>query len=299
MDLPGGGGKDWDFPGRPAHTCPAAVAAMAPASVAELVDALREGRVLDAPRLREVAHAADSFPEAKALARELIQRGWLTPYQANQLLLGRGRDLVLGSYVLLERLGKGGMGQVFKARNWKVGRVVALKVIRKERLAWPGAVRRFRREILASAHLNHPNVVHVYDADEVEGTYFFAMEYVAGTDLARLVKERGPLPVAQACDCVRQAAVGLQHAHERGLVHRDIKPHNLMLTGKGVVKVLDLGMARLAEGIEGGDSRASTLTKEGMVMGRSTTSPPSRPGTVTGRTFGPTSTASGVPCSSS
>jgi serine/threonine-protein kinase len=241
---------------------------MALDSVTDLVELLRQCRLLEPAQEAELLrHLVSGFREPRALARELIRRGWLTPYQANQLLLGRGRDLLLGSYVLLERLAKGGMGQVFKAKNWKVGRVVALKVILKERLTWPGIVRRFRREILAAAHLNHPNVVHAYDADEVRGTYFFVMEYVEGTDLARLVKERGPLPVAQACDYVRQAALGLQHAHERGLVHRDIKPSNLLVTRKGVVKVLDLGLARLEEGIEDGGSRSSTLTKEGMVVG--------------------------------
>ena len=239
---------------------------MAIASVAELLDALRESRVLDPVQLRELTGPPLSFPEAKALARELMRRGWLTPYQANQLFLGRGRELLLGSYVLLERLGEGGMGAVFKARNWKLGRVVALKVIRKERLATPNVVRRFQREILAAAQLNHPNVIRAFDADEVRGTHFFAMEYVEGADLARLVRERGPLSVARACDYVRQAALGLQHAHERGLVHRDIKPGNLFLTREGVIKVLDLGLARLGEHAEGADSR-STLTQEGVVVG--------------------------------
>ena len=186
-----------------------------------------------------------SFPAPRALAGELIRRGWLTPYQVNQLLQGRGRDLLLGSYVLLERLGEGGMGQVFKARNWKLGRVVALKLIRKERLDNPDAVRRFQREIRAAAQLDHPNIVRAFDADEVDGTHLLVMEYVEGTDLAKLVKKDGPLPVDKACDYCRQAALGLQHAYERGLVHRDIKPHNLLLTPGGVVKILDMGLARL------------------------------------------------------
>src|SRR5207249_1508329 len=137
-------------------------------------------------------------------------------------------------YVLLERLGEGGMGQVFKARNWKLGHVVALKVIRKDRLARAevGAVRRFLREIRAASQMSHPNVVRAHDADEIDGTLFFAMEFVAGTDLGRLVKREGPLPVELACEYVRQAALGLQHAHEQGLVHRDLKPGNLLLAGK-------------------------------------------------------------------
>src|SRR5262249_15065938 len=138
-------------------------------------------------------------------------------------------SLVLGPYILLERLGEGGMGQVFKARNRKLGMIVALKVIRKERLANPDALRRFRREIRAAAQMFGPNVLRARDADEIEGTWFLAMEYVNGTDLGRLVKRNGPCPVAEACDYIRQAALGLQHAFERGLVHRDIKPSNLLV----------------------------------------------------------------------
>src|SRR5207302_265585 len=115
---------------------------------------------------------------------------WLTPYQINQIFAGRGRDLLLGSYVLLQRVGEGGMGQVFKARNWKLGHVVALKVVRKERLANVDAGRRFQREIMAAAQLAHPNIVGAFDADQVGEAFFFAMEYVEGTDLSRLVKEQ-------------------------------------------------------------------------------------------------------------
>jgi serine/threonine protein kinase len=225
---------------------------------------LRQHHLLEPAQVDELADVG-RFDGAKAFAAELIRRGWLTPYQANQVLGGRAPDLVLGSYVLLERLGAGGMGQVFKARNWKLGRIAALKLIRKERLASEDAVRRFHREIRAAAQLSHPNIVLAYDADEVGGTHFFVMEYVAGRDLARVVKEQGPLPLGAPCDCVRQAALGLQHAHERGLVHRDIKPHNLLLTERGVVKILDLGLAQLVE--PAADETSSTLTQEGVVMG--------------------------------
>jgi len=231
-----------------------------------LVDALRQIRLLEPEQLSELSRdLLPRFAEPRALAGELIRRGWLTPYQVNQLLQGRGSELLLGSYVLLERIGEGGMGQVFKAKNWKLGRLVALKLIRKERLASEDAVRRFHREIHAAAQLSHPHIIMAYDADEVNGTHFFAMEYAEGSDLAKLIKEQGPMPVAQACDCVRQAALGLQHAHERGMVHRDIKPHNLLLTKHGVVKILDMGLARLRAGEEGEASAA--MTQEGAVMG--------------------------------
>jgi WD40 repeat protein/serine/threonine protein kinase len=201
------------------------------------------------------------------LARELIGRGWLTPFQVNHLFLDKGDELLLGSYVLLERLGEGGMGQVFKARNWKLDRIVALKLIRKDRLASSAsAVRRFEREIRVAAQLEHPNIIRAIDADMVGGVYLFAMELVPGVDLAQHVRARGPLPVASACDYIRQAALGLGHALEKELVHRDIKPSNLLLTTPGeVVKVLDLGLARSSDAAN--DEGSTSLTEEGLVMG--------------------------------
>ncbi|MBX9622933.1 MAG: serine/threonine protein kinase, partial [Gemmataceae bacterium] len=150
----------------------------------------------------------------------------------------------LPGYELLADLGDGGMGRVYKARQVHLDREVAVKVIRPDRVASPSAVRRFRREARAVAKLDHPNIVRVHDANEANGTHFLVMEYLPGTDLGKLVERRGPLPVAEACEYARQACLGLEHARERGLVHRDIKPANLMLCN-GVVKVLDLGLARL------------------------------------------------------
>jgi serine/threonine-protein kinase len=237
------------------------------ASAADLLDVLRRDRLLDAAQLAEAARAPGAgLADARGLARELVRRGWLTPYQVNQLFRPDGRPLLVGSYVLLDKLGEGGMGAVFKARNWKLGRVVAMKLIRKDRLDSDLAVKRFRREIQAAAQLDHPNIVHAYDADEAGGVHFLVMEYVEGTDLARLLKERGPLPVAAACDHAWQAALGLQHAFEQGMVHRDVKPANLLLTAGGVVKVMDFGLARLARTRPAGDE-SGTMTQEGAVMG--------------------------------
>ena len=186
-----------------------------------LPDALRQHRLLDVKQLAELDTLQPLFPDSKSLAKELIQRGWLTPYQANQLLNGKGHELVLKSHILLERVGEGGMGQVFKARHRNLDRIAAIKVIRKERLDNPRAVRRFQREVQAAAALSHPNVVRVYDADEIAGTHFMVMELIEGaTDLARLVRQNGPLPVEQACEFIRQAALGLQHAYEQGMVDR-------------------------------------------------------------------------------
>lgn len=255
------------------------------ATTADLFAVLRELRLLEPAQLQEVRSSiAPRCPDPKNLARELVKRGWATTYQINQIFLGRQDALVLGPYLLLERMGEGGMGTVFKARHAKLGRLVCLKLMRKERLANPLAIRRFHREIRAAAQLVHPNIVRAFDADEVGGHHFFVMEYVEGIDLSKLVRERGPLPFAQACDYLRQAALGLQHAADCGMVHRDIKPANLLLTqggrtsgdgsgsassvklgGPGIVKILDMGLARVTAGVESEDSTA--LTQEGSIMG--------------------------------
>lgn len=260
---------------------------MALESVANLSQAVRELELLERNRQSEFDDLARTRNDAKALAKDMIRRDWVTVWQAQRLLKGRGHELVLGSYLLLEQLGEGGMGKVYKAKHRLMGRTVALKVIRRERLVHPDAVRRFHREIQAAAQLSHPNVVLAYDADRLGDVHFFAMEYVQGSDLGKIVRDRGPLPIREACDYSRQAALGLQHAHERGLVHRDIKPSNLLLTAakeeimraalggvialslsdepRGVIKILDMGLARVAEPLVGEDP--SRITHEGLVIG--------------------------------
>jgi serine/threonine protein kinase len=150
----------------------------------------------------------------------------------------------VGPYRLLEPLGAGGMGTVYRALHTHLGKVVALKLLRSSWRDVPEAVGRFRREMRAAGRLRHPNLVEAYDAG-AEGVPYLAMELVAGLDVARLLQGHpgGRLAVADACEVVRQAAAGLQHAFENGLVHRDLKPSNLLLTPDGTVKVLDLGLA--------------------------------------------------------
>jgi eukaryotic-like serine/threonine-protein kinase len=146
------------------------------ASVAQLIDLLRQYHLLNVKQWGQLATRLPRFADPRLLARELIQSGWLTPYQINQLFLDRGSDLLLGPYVVLERIGEGGMGQVFKAKNWKLDRVVALKVIHQECLADPDSVRRFQREIRAGACLDHPHVVRAYDAGEAGARHFLVLE---------------------------------------------------------------------------------------------------------------------------
>jgi Tol biopolymer transport system component/tRNA A-37 threonylcarbamoyl transferase component Bud32 len=151
----------------------------------------------------------------------------------------------LGEYSLLEKLGEGGMGTVYKALHTELDRLVAVKVIRTSQFEGGWLESRFRREIKAAGRLDHPNIVRAYDARTMADTHFLVMEYVDGLDLNELVRRSGPLGIADACEIARQAALGLQCAHEHGLVHRDIKPSNLMLNRQGHVKILDLGLARL------------------------------------------------------
>lgn len=236
-------------------------------TLAEMVRELSESPLLDLEQRRELAAGLQPPPgDAQSLLAELTRRGWLTAYQADRLLQGRGAELHLGQYIVLDRLGEGGMGQVFKAKHQVMKRLVAVKVIRKGLLSYGEQVQRFYREIEAVARLSHPNIVLAHDAGRVGDVHFFAMEYVEGIDLARQLRDTGPVPVDKACDYVRQAALGLQHAHERGLVHRDIKPSNLLVcpgeNGAEIVKILDLGLARIHE-----SNNRRRLTQVGEVMG--------------------------------
>jgi serine/threonine-protein kinase len=241
---------------------------MAIHSIGSLIDALRSFRLVSADQheqlLRRV-HGKSGDP--RPLAKQLVQRGWLTVYQMNQLLTGNGKTLAVGSYRVLDRLGQGGLSHVFKARHVEYEFTVALKVIRPEVLTNAEGRHQFLQEIEAMTRLDHPNIVQFCDADQHEQTCFFAMEYVDGIDLAKHVRLSGPASVRDACDYIRQAALGLQHAHERNLVHRDIKPVNLFLTyapvaqaqpaakrggahpakvpTRAVIKILDWGLAKL------------------------------------------------------
>jgi serine/threonine-protein kinase len=249
------------------------IAPMSIQTFSDLVGALRAGSLLTNGQVDILARELlPLFSEPRALARELVRREWLTPFQINQLFLGRGAELFLGPYLLLERLGEGGMGQVFKAIHRKMNRVAALKVIRRDKLGNQETIQRFYREIQAAAALDHPNIVSAYDADEVGGVYYFAMEYVEGRDLGRTVKENGALKFGKACEYMRQAALGLQHAFEKGMVHRDIKPSNIIVRWSGsshheggpAVKILDMGVARL-EGTS--DESGEPLTQAHSVLG--------------------------------
>ena len=255
-------------------------------------------RLLDAAQLEQFARELQPrFSEPRTLAGELIRRDWLTPYQANLLLQGRGQELLLGSYVLLERIGEGGMGAVFKARNWKLGRTVALKLIRKERVDNPDAVRRFQREIRAAAQLDHPNIVRAIDADEIGGTHLLVMEYVPGSDLAKLVKKAGPLSVDRACDYCPSGGARVAArlgARPRPPRHQAAEPP--ADAGRGG-KDPRHGVGPVGARQEASEA-SSTMTREGTVMGTLDYIAPSRRWIRTWWTSGPTCTASAARCTS-
>lgn len=206
--------------------------------------------------------------DGQELARELLRQKKLTKFQAEAVYQGKTKSLVLGNYVLLEKIGAGGMGQVFKAMHRRMERVVAVKVLPPAVTKDENAVKRFHREVKAAAKLSHPNIVTAYDADESNGVHFLVMECVEASDLSSIVKKGGPLPVGTAVGCILQAAKGLEYAHKKGVVHRDIKPANLLLDNEGVVKILDMGLARIEEGPGAAQQAgAAGLTNTGQIMG--------------------------------
>ncbi|MDY0170395.1 MAG: protein kinase, partial [Thermoguttaceae bacterium] len=252
------------------------------------LDNLAESGLMTA---EQAAAVLESLPPAQssegepadgcALALRLVRAGRLTPYQAEQLCRGETGMLAFDEYTVLDRLGAGGMGEVLKAEHRSMGRMVAVKVLAPKLVDSPDAVKRFHREVRAAAKLIHPNIVVAHDAREHAGRHCLVMEYVEGYDLGQIVKRHGPLPVAQAVDYVMQAARGLQFAHENGIVHRDIKPANLLLqspsssgraTGRGgqkaIVKILDMGLARLDDAAGGDDEpEDDRLTGSSQMMG--------------------------------
>lgn len=222
--------------------------AAAPPTSDAFVDLVRKSGLVEQDRFDAYLtqqRALAALPcEPRELATVLIRAGFLTYFQAMQLLKGKYRGFTLNKYRILERLGSGSNSSVFLCQHLTMGRKVAVKILPISKAEDPTSLARFYREARAAGSLDHPNIVHTYDNGQEGDIHFLVMEYVDGTNLQAIVQKYGPMDIARAAAYIRQAAVGLQHLHQAGLIHRDIKPGNLLLERRGVIKILDLGLAR-------------------------------------------------------
>ncbi|CAK9068215.1 Serine/threonine-protein kinase PknB [Durusdinium trenchii] len=241
--------------------------------VQRFLDLVRRSGLVENSRLQSVLDddlVGTSEADSKVVAERLIDEGLLTRWQTDKLLEGRHKGFFLGKYKLLSLLGTGGMSSVYLAEHVLMHRRVAIKVLPQNRIADSSYLARFYREAHAAGKLEHPNVVRAYDIDSEGQTHFLVMEYVDGCDLQELVRRKGPLDYEMAADYIAQAAEGLAYAHESGIIHRDIKPANLLVDEKGVVKILDMGLARFS-----GDDQASlTIAHDENVLGTADYLPP-------------------------
>lgn len=270
------------FRGTPIDDAP-----LEPMKGSEFLSRLADVGILSEEELAEVKRSmhGQDYSGTKQVASDWIARHRLAQYQAGALLRGQP-EMLIDKYLILDLIDSGGMGIVFKALHRPMNRIVAIKMISKHRLATDKQIQRFQRELRVAAKLEHPNVVRAYDADQHDGTHFMVMEYVRGENLDHLVRRKGRISVEKAVDYIYQAAKGIEYAHQNGVIHRDIKPANFMLTADGLVKVLDLGLARIGDvSAEGSqqplrasqptdDSVKSGMTEAGSLMGTVSYMPP-------------------------
>lgn len=238
---------------------------VAPASPVDLLELISRSGIATAEALAEAAPDGTLPADPRKAAAVLMQKGVITRFQAQQLLQGRHKGFVLGPYVVLDLLGRGGMGAVYLAKHTDLHRKVAVKLLvpvrdTDQKLAYE----RFIREARSAAALDHPNIVRLFDVSRYNDVPFLVMEYVDGETLQQILDRSGPLPPSHAADAIAQAAAGLQHAHERNFVHRDIKPGNLIRDRFGSVKILDMGLAR---SFEDPDHKLTETLDSGAVVG--------------------------------
>jgi len=236
-----------------------------PVALETLVKQLSDSGVIAPGKLENYVPPKAHPTSVEELLQELHKQNLLTKFQAQQVAAGRIKSLILGSYTILDKIGAGGMGQVFKAQHRRMDRLVAIKMLPPAMTKDVAAVARFEREVRAAAKLEHPNIVTAHDADQANGVHFLVMQYVEGQDLSALVKKNGPVSVEKSVNYILQAARGLEFAHNHGVIHRDIKPANLLLDKEGTVKILDMGLARIEADSSAGAQ--AELTGTGAVFG--------------------------------
>ena len=237
----------------------------APATSTDFLELVRNSGVLPPATVDGLSNLP---AEPTACAAALIAKGHITKFQAKLLLSGRYKGFKLGQYIVREQIGQGGMGAVYLAEHETLRRKVALKVLSAPKDSKDGqlALERFLREARSAAALDHPNIVRLHDVGQNAGTHYLVMEYVDGQTLEELLQKGGPITPSRAVGYIAQAAAGLQQAFDKGFVHRDIKPGNLMLTKDGTVKILDMGLARPTDN-NSADNKVTELLDKGAVVG--------------------------------
>jgi serine/threonine protein kinase len=219
-----------------------------PQSSDDLFQLIRKSGLVDEQKLTGFlrAHERDGLlqQDTRNIVATMVREGLITFFQGEQFLLGKWKGFTLGKFKLLERIGVGGMGQVFLCEHTYMRRRVAIKVLPPSKAGDPVSLGRFYREARVASALEHPHVVRTFDIDQDGPLHFLVMEYVDGTSLLEIVKKLGPLNVLRSCHYIRQACLGLQYAYAAGMIHRDIKPGNIMVERKGTAKLLDMGLAR-------------------------------------------------------
>ena len=225
----------------------------------EFLELVRRSKLVDAERLLLTVNVCrernnGKLPSARHLADAFIEEELLTSWHCGKLLNRKYKGFFLGKYKLLGHLGRGAMSSVFLAEHVLMQRKVAIKILSRHRVNDSSYLARFQLEAKAAAALDHPNVVRAYDVDNQGNQHYIVMEYVPGKDLQQIINEEGPLDVDLAANYLHQAAKGLDHAHEAGLVHRDVKPANLLVDDKGLLKILDMGLVSF------GDTTKTSLT---------------------------------------
>src|SRR4051794_27997066 len=226
--------------------------------------ALQSG-LIDAEALRACFEAI--VPEKRVadqldrrLARQAIQQGRLSIWQAQQILAGRSSGFKINRYTIVDMIGQGGMGRVYMAKDTRLNRRVALKILSPERMNNPRAIARFQREARVGAQLQHENPVRIYDEGESGGKCYLVMEFIEGKNIGAIIAENGPIPPATAARLCQQVALGLEHAQQKGLIHRDVNPYNILVTRDGIAKLTDLGLAIDL-------SEEAQVTREGATVG--------------------------------
>lgn len=245
---------------------PRTLATMVEPQVSRFWHAAMQSGLIDAPALQE---CWESIPEDKRtheaidrrLARQAVELGKLTLWQAQQILAGRSNGFKIDKYILLNRIGQGGMGRVYLALDSRLNRQVALKILAPERMNNPRSIARFQREAKLGAQLQHENLVRIYDEGDCTGIRYLVMEFIEGKTVGQMINEQVQLPPAVAVEITRQVALGLEHACQKGLIHRDVNPWNILITAEGTAKLTDLGLA-----IDPTDQQ-DNVTRDGATVG--------------------------------